>query len=223
MRLFDLRTILLSIVGFLCTNAAVVELSADNFEHLTQAATGQTTGKWFVKFYAPWCGHCKALAPTWDELAAKIEADHANDGIIIAKVDVSEPSNRALARRFDITGFPTLIYFANRKMHPYLGGRSLDPMLKYVTGGYLDGSEPKAQNVPPPPSFLKTKIEQIKAQLKGKNKMLFHLINDLDNILQKEKNAAILLVVMGVIIGLLLGLVVGLMINISKKEKKKAD
>jgi len=35
-------------------NGEVVELTDDNFEHQTQASTGQTTGKWFVKFYAPW-------------------------------------------------------------------------------------------------------------------------------------------------------------------------
>lgn len=32
----------------------VVVLDDSNFEHLTQASTGQTTGVWFVKFYAPW-------------------------------------------------------------------------------------------------------------------------------------------------------------------------
>lgn len=33
----------------------VVVLTDDNFEHLTQAATGATTGDWFVAFKAPWC------------------------------------------------------------------------------------------------------------------------------------------------------------------------
>ena len=43
----------------------VVTLTSKTFEHLTQAATGATTGDWFVMFYAPWCGHCRELMPTW--------------------------------------------------------------------------------------------------------------------------------------------------------------
>eukprot|EP00961_Rhodomonas_salina_P134863 1814097-Rhodomonas_salina.1 len=66
-------------------------LTNENFEHLTQASTGATTGDWFVKFYAPWCGHCKRLVQPWEELAQQLKEERANGEAhaVIAKVDVT--------------------------------------------------------------------------------------------------------------------------------------
>ena len=70
----------------------------------------------FVKFYAPWCGHCKTLAPAWEEISQSLVGE-----VNVAKVDV--PANQDLGRRFDIKGFPTLKLFVKGKSYTYKGKR----------------------------------------------------------------------------------------------------
>jgi protein disulfide-isomerase-like protein len=109
----------------------VVELTVDNFEHLTQASTGATTGDWLVKFYAPWCGHCKRLSPVWDEISVELK-----DELNVAKVDVT--ANRALGQRFGIRGFPTILFFSKGRMYKYKGKRTIDDFKDFVAGGYTE-------------------------------------------------------------------------------------
>lgn len=61
----------------------------------------------FVKFYAPWCSHCKEMAANWEELGEKYEDD---ESMLVASVDCIDESAKALCSRFGITGFPTLLY-----------------------------------------------------------------------------------------------------------------
>ena len=65
--------------------------------------------------YAPWCGHCKKLAPVWDQLAKKL----SGGSIHIAKVDVT--TNKELGERFGIHSFPTLLLFRDDKVYTYKG------------------------------------------------------------------------------------------------------
>ena len=92
----------------------------------------------FVEFYAPWCGHCKALAPKWEELGGMF-AD--NDNVVIAKVDATENDTPA-----KVQGFPTLIlYPAGRKDQPlpYEGDRTPDAMADFIRshGGTFSGHD----------------------------------------------------------------------------------
>ena len=78
----------------------------------------------FVKFYAPWCGHCKKLAPVWDELAASM----VDKDVLIAKYDATANENAEVK----VQGFPTLRYYKNGEAIDYQGGRDLESLSKFV-------------------------------------------------------------------------------------------
>ena len=69
MNKFIIATCLLlaSVQALYSENGPVVILNEKNFKELV---LNDKNTMWLVEFYAPWCGHCKSLAPSW-ELAAK--------------------------------------------------------------------------------------------------------------------------------------------------------
>lgn len=97
----------------------VYVLTPDNFDDFVN-------GEEFtlVEFYAPWCGHCKKLAPEYEEAAAVLD-------IKLAKVDASE--HQSLGQRFGVTGFPTLVWFTKGENSPYGGGRTKDTIVSWVS------------------------------------------------------------------------------------------
>lgn len=84
----------------------------------------------FVKFYAPWCGHCKKLAPAWDQLHGEF-AD--NDAVVIGDVDCTAEENKAICSQMGVRGFPTLKYFnGDPSGESYEGGRDFDSLLEFA-------------------------------------------------------------------------------------------
>ncbi|CRK28765.1 hypothetical protein BN1723_018361, partial [Verticillium longisporum] len=80
--------------------SAVIDLIPSNFDKVV-LKSGKPT---LVEFFAPWCGHCKTLAPVYEELALAFE--NSKDKVQIAKVDAD--AQKELGKRFGIQGFPTL-------------------------------------------------------------------------------------------------------------------
>lgn len=82
-----------------------------------------------IEFYAPWCGHCKSLAPKYEELAEKLKDESS---IVIAKMDATAND---VPKLYDVRGFPTLYFVpkgAKKSPKRYEGGREVDDFIKYL-------------------------------------------------------------------------------------------
>lgn len=106
--------------------SAVIDLTPANFDDVV-LNSGKPT---LVEFFAPWCGHCKKLAPVYEELAQAFEP--VKDKVQIAKVDAD--AEKSLGKRFKIGGFPTLKYFDGRSAEPeeYKSGRDLESLTNFI-------------------------------------------------------------------------------------------
>jgi len=104
--------------------AQVVDLTPDNFDSVIDGSKAA-----FVEFFAPWCGHCKKLAPDYDIVGETF----AKSDVVIAKVDAD--AHKDLGSRFDVHGFPTLKFFPKGQPNnpvAYEGGRSVEDIVGYI-------------------------------------------------------------------------------------------
>jgi len=85
-----------------------------------------------VKFYAPWCGYCKQLAPTWDQLTAKHNGKMNKNGkkVFLAKLDGD--ANPEGTKPYNIRGFPTIKVFTKNGVSDYNGARSMDAIESFI-------------------------------------------------------------------------------------------
>jgi len=97
-----------------------------NFE----AVVNDPTKDVLIEFYAPWCGHCKSLAPKYESLAKKMSK---YESVVVAKIDAT--ANDFDRSRFEVKGYPTLFFVpakAGAKPIPYEGEREVDDMVKFI-------------------------------------------------------------------------------------------
>jgi len=114
--------------------SAVVELTDSNFE----AKVLKGHEPWLVEFYAPWCGHCKNLAPEWASAASQLEGRFK-----LGAVDATV--HNTLGQTYKVQGFPTIKFFDGKSPVPedYNGGRTASDIVQFC--------ELKLEaNIPPP-------------------------------------------------------------------------
>eukprot|EP01017_Pseudomicrothorax_dubius_P035101 TRINITY_DN4878_c0_g1_i1.p1 TRINITY_DN4878_c0_g1~~TRINITY_DN4878_c0_g1_i1.p1 ORF type:complete len:473 (-),score=108.72 TRINITY_DN4878_c0_g1_i1:113-1531(-) len=126
MRVFANFVLSLLFIGSLALygpSSKVIKLTAANFD----SQVIRSNQLWFVEFYAPWCGHCKNLAPAWEKVAAGLQ------GIVnVGAVDMT--TDQSVGAPYNVQGFPTIKFFGANKRSPldYNGGRSEQELLNYV-------------------------------------------------------------------------------------------
>lgn len=80
----------------------VTVLTTDNFKQVVEDSGKDA----MLEFYAPWCGHCKSLAPEYSKLATSFKSA---DTVLVAKMDVTEHTPPPT---YEVQGYPTLYFRA---------------------------------------------------------------------------------------------------------------
>ena len=110
-------------IATLALSASAIELTPDTWD-------AQTSGKTvFVKFFAPWCGHCKRMKPDWDKLMAEY-AD--SESVLVADVDCIG-AGKPLCDKVGVQGFPTIKFGNPDSLEDYKGARELNALQTFAS------------------------------------------------------------------------------------------
>jgi len=153
--------------------ADVVELTTTSFDKDVMGSKDM----WLVEFYAPWCGHCKKLAPEWASAASTLKGKAK-----LGAVDATQFPD--LAQRYGIKGYPTIKYFpAGPKLdaEEYNGGRTAGDIVQWV--------EAKAESFAEPPEIRELLSDDIfKEECREKSICLVSILPDILDTGAKGRN-----------------------------------
>lgn len=112
----------MKLLFLLIAQASALQLTPDNWD---SAVAGKTV---FVKFFAPWCGHCKKMKPAWDQLMEEYED---SETVLIGDVDCIG-DGKPLCDKVGVQGFPTIKYGDPDNLEAYQGGRDFDSLDEFA-------------------------------------------------------------------------------------------
>eukprot|EP00099_Drosophila_melanogaster_P023539 NP_651326.1 uncharacterized protein Dmel_CG11790, isoform A [Drosophila melanogaster] len=140
---------------------AVKELSDDNFEHLTQASSGATTGDWFIFFSSAECTVCQRLYAVWESVGGKLKRK-----LNIARMNSLE-SGISTATRLGVLEAPAFIFLRQGKMYKYSAKQySPEAFVQFAEKGYTQ-SHP--QPVPAIPSAVNEFLGPLQSYFAAEN------------------------------------------------------
>jgi|LauGreDrversion4_2_1035121.scaffolds.fasta_scaffold66222_3 protein disulfide isomerase len=127
MRIFNTACAVLAVAGYAKADDSeesdVAVLTNDSFDDFV------AENKYVLaEFYAPWCGHCKNLAPHYEKAATELK--EAGSDAKLAKIDATV--EQELAKKFGVQGYPTLLWFVNGQKSDYKGGRTSDTIVEWI-------------------------------------------------------------------------------------------
>jgi len=120
------------------SKAKVFDLTESTFDSLVF----DSEDLWLVEFFAPWCGHCKNLAPHWEKAAKEL------GGVAkLGAVDATIYTN--LASKYGVKGYPTIKVFKPGKRDPedYQGGRTSSDIVTYAKNIAQTLTKPKPRQI----------------------------------------------------------------------------
>merc|ERR1712159_694114 len=115
----DMKLAILALALVAAANA--IGLNPDNFDEVT---SGKSV---FIKFLAPWGGHCKSMKPAWDKLM-----DEFKDSKTAVVADVDCTVHQDLCGKHGVQGYPTIKYGDPNNLEDYQGGRDFDDLQKFA-------------------------------------------------------------------------------------------
>ncbi|CAB9510230.1 disulfide-isomerase-like protein EhSep2 [Seminavis robusta] len=118
-----MKVFALTLLGLLANAATAIELTADNYDFESE---GKTV---LIKFFAPWCAHCKKMKPDWDKLMAEFEDSKTQ---LVAEVDCTSDGGKPLCEANNIRGYPTLKWGDPAELEDYSGGRDLETLKTFA-------------------------------------------------------------------------------------------
>eukprot|EP01090_Pellita_catalonica_P002895 TRINITY_DN12516_c0_g1_i1.p1 TRINITY_DN12516_c0_g1~~TRINITY_DN12516_c0_g1_i1.p1 ORF type:complete len:213 (-),score=19.36 TRINITY_DN12516_c0_g1_i1:15-653(-) len=182
---FSVCCVVLLCVVVSASASDVVEITDKNYQ---SELYNNREKPWLIYIYAPWCGHCKKLAPTWEQLATNLKGR-----VNVGKIDGT--ANKAIAKEYKPKGFPSLYYVTGDEVKVYRESRELKALEEFATEGH------------------KTSIKFITTPNIGPtsdlDELLIMLREDFDSLYEYKKGIVGVIFGVGVALGVIVGCLLG--------------